>query len=309
MQRTYWHLGDLGRKPNDYDIATSKLLYYPARGFETNLPIDDWYRRFQRESPLQCSDWEQFRDPRETTYTKYTELQRIKEAFVDGALQAAEDRGHDRALAPAWLETLAGLLPPLRYPVHGLQMIAAYVGQMAPSGRIVVASLFQAADELRRVQRLAYRMRQLQELDPGFGAQARTEWESAARWQPLRELIERLLVTYDWGEAFVALCFAVKPRFDALFATRLGELARRSGDELLGNLVFSLDEDCRWHRDWSRALVHTAISDRPANREVIEAWLVKWDPLAIRAVEAFAPILGEQSDALAREHRRAAGLA
>jgi toluene monooxygenase system protein E len=307
-QRTYWHLGALGRKPNDYDIATSKLLYYPARGFETQLPIADWFRRYQRESPLQCSDWEQFRDPRETTYTTYTELQRTKEAFVDGVLQAADDNGHDRALTPAWLATLAEVLPVLRYPAHGLQMIAAYIGQMAPSGRIVVAGLFQAADELRRVQRIAYRMRQLQEVDPEFGARSREAWESAPRWQPLRELIERLLVTYDWGEAFVALCFAVKPRFDELFATRLGELARRSGDAVLGNLVFSLDEDCRWHRDWSRELVRMAIADRPANREPIETWLAKWNPLAIRAAEAFAPILGERDDALYREHCRSAGL-
>ena len=30
--RTYWHLADLGRVPNDYDIGSSRLLYYPERG-------------------------------------------------------------------------------------------------------------------------------------------------------------------------------------------------------------------------------------------------------------------------------------
>jgi len=33
---------------------------------------------FQQESPLTCTSWEEFRDPRETTYTKYTEIQRDK---------------------------------------------------------------------------------------------------------------------------------------------------------------------------------------------------------------------------------------
>ena len=276
--RTYSHLARLGRKPTDYDIASTKLLYYPARGFETQPPIADWYRRYQRESPLQCSDWDTFHDPRETTYAKYTELQRGKEAFVDGVLEAEQAL----AVTPA-----AELLPVLRFPGHGLQMLAAYVGQMAPGGRIVIASLFQTADELRRVQRFAYRMRQLQDLAPDFGAASRTAWETEPRWQPLREVIERMLVTYDWGEAFVALNLVLKPRFDEVFVTQLGELARRTGDGALGNLLFSLDEDCRWHRAWSAKVIELALADRPANRAPIEGWLAKWTPLAAAACAPF----------------------
>src|SRR5262245_35832654 len=167
-QRTYWHLTDLGRKPTDYDIASTRLLYYPERGFETAVPLAAWYRRHQHDSELVCHDWERFRDPRETTYSRYVELQRTKEAFVDGVLAAGEGSERDR-LSPAWLATLAELVPPLRYAVHGLQMVAAYIGSMAPSGRIVIASMLQAADETRRIERLAYRMRQLQYIDPSFG--------------------------------------------------------------------------------------------------------------------------------------------
>jgi toluene monooxygenase system protein E len=289
-QRTYWHLSELGRKPTDYDIASTRLLYYPERGFETAVPLAAWYRTHQRDSPLQCSDWEQFRDPRETTYGRYVELQRTKEAFVDGVLAAAEQSGHDRRLSPAWLDALGGLLPPLRYPVHGLQMIAAYVGQMAPSGRIAIACLLQGGDETRRVERLAYRMRQLQDVAAGFGSDARARWEGDEIWQPLRELIERLLVTYDWGEAFVALACVVKPRLDSLFTTHLAELARRAGDDVLANLAFSFGEDCRWHREWHRALLDVALADRPGNRAVIAQWIARWTPLAARAVASFAPV-------------------
>jgi len=72
-------------------------------------------------------------------------------------------------------------------------MTAAYVGSMAPGGRIVVACLFQAADEMRRIQRLAYRMRQLQGTHPGFGSESKSAWDP--HWQPLRAVIEKLLVT------------------------------------------------------------------------------------------------------------------
>ena len=286
-QRTYWHLTDLGRKPTDYDIASTRLLYYPERGFETAVPLAAWYRKHQHDSELVCRDWERFRDPRETTYARYVELQRTKEAFIDGVLAAAEDigRGGERdRLSPEWIATLAGLVPPLRYPVHGLQMVASYIAHMAPSGRIVIAGLFQAADETRRIERLAYRMRQLQYIDAGFGADARTRWETDPAWQPLRELIERLLVTYDWGEAFVALACVVKPRFDALFTSHLAELARRAGDDVFANVMFSLGEDCRWHREWTRALLDVALADRPENRAVIEGWIARWAPLAVAAI-------------------------
>jgi toluene monooxygenase system protein E len=280
--RTYRHLAALGRKPSDYDIATSRLLWYPERGFSTNLPLAAWYREYQTSSPFQCSDWEQFRDPRETTYTKYVDLQRTQEAFVDGVLAS----GAGRALPAEWLATLARILPPLRYPVHGLQMLAAYVGHMAPSGRIVIACAFQAADEVRRIQRIAYRT-----VEQGLEDHGRALWERAPAWQPLRELVERLLVVRDWGEAFVALALVTKPRFDALFGTRLAAAARAHGDDVLANVVFSLAEDAAWHAAWSRELVRVAIADRPANRDVIAAWCAHWEPLADRAIAALEPEL------------------
>ena len=292
-QKTYWHLEHLKRKPTDYDLLTSKLLYYVDRGFEVNVPVEDWYRRHQKGSPLVCTDWEAFRDPRETTYTKYTELQKTKEIFVDGLLKAIDDTGYDRKLSPDWVRVLERVMAPLRYPVHGLQMVAAYVGQMAPSGRITVVSLFQAGDEMRRVQRLAYRMRQLQDTHAGFGDRSRSVWQDDPLWQPLRRVIEQLLVTYDWGEAFVALNLALKPMFDELFLAGFGRLAQSRGDDLLARIFLSLREDCEWHRDWSRALVRMAAADREENADAVAAWLERWRPLVVQALSAFAPVFDD----------------
>ena len=155
------------------------------------------------------------------------------------------------------------MLPVLRYSVHGLQMTAAYVGCMAPGGRIVVACLFQAADEMRRIQRLAYRMRQLQETHPGFGSESKSAWERNPHWQPLREVIEKLLVTYDWGEAFVALNLVLKLSFDQVFMLDYGGRAHARDEEVLHKILRSLYEDCAWHRDWSRAFVHMLVESEP----------------------------------------------
>jgi toluene monooxygenase system protein E len=292
-QKTYWHLLSQKRMPTEYEIVTSKLLCYTGEGFtgkrfELDVPLKDWYRCYQEESPLACSSWEKFRDPRETTYTKYTELQRDKEIFVDGILEEIERTGYDVTLRPAWLHSLQRLVAPLRCPGHGFQMIASYFGQMAPSGRITIVAALQSADEMRRIQRIAYRIRQLQQIYPGFAADSIKLWQTDPLWQPLREVVEKLLIAYDWAESFVGLNLVLKPLVDELFMKYLSELALSEEDYLLGQIFYSLNEDCQWHRQWSECFVRMVIEDNNLNRGTIQEWINRWYPLAARAVHPFA---------------------
>jgi toluene monooxygenase system protein E len=140
------------------------------------------------------------------------------------------------------------------------------------------------------VERLAYRVRQLQLAFPGFAADSKSLWEQDPRRQPLRQFVERLLVTYDWGEAFVALNLVLKPSIDDLFLKRTSDLALGHDDQLLGQIFYSLNEDCQWHRQWSQALTRTAIEDTPTNRQLIQTWINKWYPSALRAVDAFSSL-------------------
>jgi toluene monooxygenase system protein E len=301
-RKTYSHLADRQRMPTEYELVSTGLHDYTRRGgFEVNVPIAAWYEQYQSRSPLRCRDWERFRDPRETTYAKYTRIQTKKEIFVDGILQSIDEIGYDRGLGEAWRATLARAFAPFRYPFHGLQMIAAYLGQMGPSGQITIACAFQTADEIRRVQRIAYRMRQLQQTYPGFGEESRACWQSDPIWQPLREAVERLLVTYDWGEAIVALSLSLKPMIDELFLAHFAALAWQEGDTLLREILFSLDEDARWHREWSLALFQLAVEDDPDNRKVIQGFLDRWHPRTRRAIEALAPVLSADPERTVRE--------
>ena len=303
QQKTYWHLLQQRRMPSEYEIITSKLLCYTGEGFtgkrfEVDVPLLDWYKRFQEDSPLTCSSWEEFRDPRETTYTKYTEIQRDKEIFVDGILEEIETSGYDGQFSPQWLHVLSRVVAPFRFPGHGLQMVASYIAQMAPSGRIVITATLQAGDEMRRVQRIAYRVCQLQRVYRGFATDSKTLWQSDPLWQPLRFAIEKLLISYDWAEAFVALNLVLKPLIDEMFMSHLSDLALREGDYLLGQVFYSLNEDCRWHRDWSQALTRMLIAENPHNLDTIQGWVEKWRPIATRAVQALAPVFeGKLEDA------------
>lgn len=285
-QRTYWHLEGQGRLPQHYDIVTSRLLYYRELGFEVATPGAAWLQRHALESPLR-GGLQAFRDPRATTYARYVELQSERESFAEQLLQAAEEAGYDRTLAPEWVDVLDAVLPVLRYPCHALHMLVAYVAHLAPEGRVVVAGAFQAGDELRRVQHLAHRMRQLQELRADFGTSARAAWQGHPAWQPLRRLLEQLLVTYDFGEAWVALQLVVKPALDELFMVQFAGLARERGDRLWAELAHSLAQDCRWHREWSDALARVALAEHPDNVALVQRWITSW---AQRVEQALPPL-------------------
>jgi toluene monooxygenase system protein E len=169
-------------------------------------------------------------------------------------------------------------------------MLASYIGQMAPSGRIVITATLQAGDEMRRVQRIAYRVRQLQQRYPDCGSDSQMRWQTDGMWQPLRMAIETLLTCYDWAESFVGLNLVLKPMVDELFMNHFSDLALREGDHLLGQIFYSLNEDCRWHRQWSQALTQMVVDDNPQSSATIQAWIEKWHPVAARAVRGFASV-------------------
>jgi toluene monooxygenase system protein E len=213
-------------------------------------------------------------------------LQDRNEDVVDGLLRQIDETAYNERLCPEWLSFLDDWYAPLRFPAHGLQMLAAYVAQLAPASRVTNCAAFQTADEMRRVQRISYRT-------VGLDGKAdhRGIWEEAPEFQGLRELIERALVAYDWGEAFVLTNLLIKPHIDRLVNEEIaGVLADVNGDPILRGIHFSLDADARWHRQWAAALAQVAIADTAANAKIIAEWTDTWRPLVIRAVEGLASI-------------------
>lgn len=296
--KTYTHLTPGGRLPSEYDIVSSQLLYYKNPGFSVDVPQKGWYEKYQKGALLQCRDWEAFRDPRATTYKKYTELQTGKEAFVTRIFRAIEYHHVDALMDPAWRDTLNTLLPPLRYVAHAGQMISSYIGHMAPSGRITIVFAMQAADHLRIIECLAYRMAQIRHHSPTFGDDSAIVWHTHPAWQPLRKAIELILVTYDWSEAFVAFNHHIKPALDALLCVDFAHHATRHGDSHLASLLASLHEDALWHQEVSNALLALAMSDAvaSANQAVLSRWADKWVPLTVDASKALTTIWQEKGN-------------
>jgi hypothetical protein len=76
--------------------------------------------------------------------------------------------------------------------------------------------------------------------------------------------------------------------FDELFLKHVGDLAFVMNDHLLGQIFYSLNEDCQWHRDWSGALVQMLTADNRSNQKTIQNRIELWRPRALQAVNTFS---------------------
>ena len=299
--RTWSLLGDLRKKPSEYEVVTSKLHYHYRRQpapfeLDPNTPINTWYLRYREGSPLQADSWESFRDPHQLTYQVYVQRQAERESYLENLVDEFESRNHDSGLQREWVQVLDQLYLPARFPMHALQMSALYEAQMAPSSFITNPAYFQAADEQRRIQWVAYRAKSLSlehHAEVASSAHTRGRWEEDAVWQPLREAVEKMLIAYDWGEAFAVLNLVVKPVFDEVFNVQLAELARAHEDALLGLMLDDFALDMQRSRDWSVALVQYATARRPENARLLKEWVDKWNPLVHSGMEGVVELFAQ----------------
>jgi len=295
--KTWSRFGNLGRKPNEYEVVTHDMNH--TISFPTPLEMGPdvhgnvWLKRHRDGIPLTIADWNAFRDPDQMTYRKYTVVQDQQETYVDGLLAEFTSKNSDGALGLQAVDLLAGVFTPSRYLGHGLQMLSAYVQQLAPSSYIGNAAVFQTADQLRRVQITAYRTRQLADTFPDrhFGQAERAVWEKAPHWQPLRELLEKLLVAYDWHEAFVGTQLVLKPIADHITLLQLARLARAQGDELDALIADNLFKDAERSRRWTAACARFLIAGGDGNRPALLEALARWRALGEAAIDGGAQLL------------------
>ncbi len=303
--KTWSKLAKNKRRPSEYETVTTNLHTrnrHPDQAYELSpapdLAMNAWYKKNVFGSPLQHDDWEEFRDPDELIYRVYTRNQDVQEDYIDGLLNEHNEIGHDDTLQPEWLDVLECLYTPRRYLQTTLQMDAAYLLQVAPASTITTCAGFQEGDEFRWLQRVAYRTRELQNAHPnrGFGAKERHHWENDPAWQGLRELMEKVLITYDWGENFVALNLVAKPAADEALR-QLGLVGRRFNDPLAALLIDNQMRDSDRSRRWSGGLVKFAL-EKDTNADVIKDWIKKWMPLGENAIQTYCGALPEQDDAI-----------
>ncbi|MBR0565590.1 aromatic/alkene monooxygenase hydroxylase subunit beta [Azoarcus sp. L1K30] len=318
--KTWSHLAARRRKPSEYEIVSANLHYNDRDAnapyeLDPDMFMNAWYKKNTFGTALKHPDWNVFRDPEEVVYRTYNMMQDGQETYVFGLFDQFNEREHDLALDARWAGTLARFYTPSRYLFHTVQMASAYVGQTSPASTITNCNYFQMADSFRWLSHTAYRTRELSNAfpDKGFAVDERMYWETDPVWQGFRELMEKALTVWGWGEAIVVLNLVAKPAIEEAVLRKLGESARHNGDTLLGLLTDAQLIDAARHRRWIAVFVKMAL-ENPGNLELIQSWIARWEPLADKAIDAYCATLpdvaggSEEAKAATRDFRRSLGL-
>jgi len=317
--KTWSALSGQRRKPSEYEAVSVDVHFlndYAQPGkpgpalpsIAADTYVNRWFQKNLLESELRHDDWLAFRDPEEITYRRYNIIQDGQENYVGEILDRFSNEDHDQGLESEWLAVLSRLYTPSRFVHHTVQMASACAATITPASTISHCYAFQAADALRALSHISYRTAELARKHGGFGfnRDERAHWEGASEWQGFRELMERLLVTYEFGETFVALNLVAKPAIDEACVRQLGRAARRHNDSVLDLLADSVLKDAARSRSWTGALVQF-LAAKPENTSLLRAWVAKWEPLGDRAIDAFCSGLpdGERAASAARQATRA----
>jgi hypothetical protein len=295
--RTWSSFGNLGRKPNEYEVVTHNMNHtIGAVPLEMSADVhgNRWLIKHRDGIALKVAALDSFRDPDQMTYRKYTQSMDQQETYVDGLLQHySGENTSDLGLNTQALNFLSIAMTPARYLGHGLQMVSAYMQQLAHSSYLANCAAFQTADQLRRVQRVSYRTRQLANAHPdaGFGAAERSTWENHAGWQSTREAIEKLMVAYDWDQTFVGLNLVVKPLADQLFLHSFAAIARAQGNELDALIAENLWLDAQRSRRWTIDACKAMYLADGTNQAVLQDRLAQWAPLGQKMIHSASLML------------------
>jgi Methane/Phenol/Toluene Hydroxylase len=310
-RKTWSAFGDLGRRPTEYEILTHGMNHTvgdPPLDLAPDVHGNRWLREHRDAIALVVPDWNAFRDPDAVTYGSYVAMQDDQETYVEGLLERFDREGHDEALSAPALSLLAQALTPCRYLAHAEQMLSAYLQQLAPSSYVATCAVFQTADQLRRVQLLAYRTTQLQRTHPdkNFASGERTTWESHPHWQPIRKAAELALVEYDWDRALVASQLVVKPVADAIFLEQLGRELAVAGATLDALVVENLWRDAQRSQRWTAALLQFLVAGASGNHAVLQGYLDQWAPRGWAMVDSGSQLLARAGGRTAEEIAAAA---
>jgi phenol hydroxylase P1 protein len=127
----------------------------------------------------------------------------------------------------------------------------------------------------------------------------KADWEKDANWQPLRQYVEKSLVTRDVMELFVAQNFALDGLLYPLIYKESvdGVWATKSGPVLGMMTVFMADWQAETAK-WVDSVLKTAAAESAENKALLSEWASDWAKQAKAALVPVAKIaLGAEADA------------
>lgn len=249
---------------------------------------------------IRMNDWYAFKDPRQYYYGAYTIARSRQQETMEKNIEFVTRRALLSGLPDDQKERITSLMVPLRHVEWAANTNNCFVTAYGWGTAITQATMYHSMDRLGLAQYLS-RIGLL--LDGNLGTSlvaSKAAWLDAPLWQPLRHLVEDLMVVQDWFETLTAqnavldglLYPLVYRHIDARLSAQCG-----AGLGILNEFANGwFDETSRW----VDATLKTAAAESPDNAALLSGWVETWRG---RTLEALRPLaveaLGAQDAAAA----------
>lgn len=294
-----------------FDVQSEAFLHY--------RPLwDPDHEIYDRErTAIKMEDWYAFRDPRQYYYGTWTVARSRQQDSMERNFAFVEKRGLFDTLEPDWRQRVADVMLPLRHLEYGANLNNTYITAYGWGTAFTQATCFAAMDRLGIAQYLS----RIGLIMDGNTAElldaAKQSWMNDEHWQPLRRLVEGMLVIEDWFELYVAQSFVLDGLLYPLVYERFdNELAQHGGSAVAMLTEFMVD----WFAENNRcvdAFLKTAATESAENKALLSSWTHKWSarcaeallPLATLAIgDNAVTVVAELQDALQKRGQKKAGL-
>lgn len=289
---TRYQEGTVGLQPIEHfhyrpSYAPDKELYDPAY------------------SAYRLSDPDAFLDPRGYYYTPYvTNRSELHEDFGT-SLEYVTGKDLFSRTPEAWKQLMTEVLIPLRHYESGCQMLFSGACRFCYGAALAQCLGYEGFDRIGNAQMISRMGLALGEQTAAQLTAAKQVWMDADHMQPLRRLIEELLIEEDWADAVTGVDL-VDAGINALICRHLEDVALARGAGAYSLFVQHLDGWYAEHRKWLDALYKAWLTDEThgaANADVFAASVRRRLPEARAALRAIAQhadtILGDDAGCVA----------
>lgn len=298
--RDFTYVASRRRRLSEYEAVTCHtqpdVLTFDAQG---------WLLRDAQGRPpwvaestaLQHPDWFRFRDPASHWQRTYVRMQAEQERSIARCAEDAAAHGGFADLDSVWIREILGKhYRAWSYAEYGLFRAFAVAQREALSDTLGNVYCFEAFDRMRHAQAIVLHLLELEDYIDGFADDgAKAVWLEDSRYQPLRQLVEELVASNDWGELAVVANLVFDP---ILTEVSVSQLVRRfapfHGDPVTAHLVGTTERDRRRNLAWTQELIRMVtaddVPDRASNTSIIQDWLTAWTPRVREAAHALATL-------------------
>jgi phenol hydroxylase P1 protein len=250
----------------------------------------------ERYSALRLADPYAYTDPRQFFYTPYVTNRAALHEEFGKTLAYLEERELLARMPEAWRAIVASVVVPLRHYESGAQLISVTGARFAYGTSLAQCCTFAAFDRIGNAQMLSRVGLGLSAGTADILTTAKQEWLDSDHLQPLRRLVEEIMIVDDWAEGLLAIDIADSLIYPLLY-TGLDERALIGGAGAYSLFAQHLSKWFTDQRKWLDALI-VAWRDDPDNGESNQSHLTRiestWRPRAQQAVDALSSVIDDR---------------